>query len=200
MLINLLPHRKWAQARKRKNFANTLVMAALLGVILATGTRVWMAHQLTAQMAANSILKKEIAAVDGLLKITTEAKQDLDKLTQRETTLQDFQADRKRSAVWLQEVVENLPDGLYLTALKQEGSSISINGVARSNEAVFELLRQIASHGQSLGQAELIEVTDKPVTLDPLALTGMPFALRALLKSRRGQSVSNAETHLVDAL
>jgi type IV pilus assembly protein PilN len=193
MLINLLPHRKWALARKRQNVATSLMMAALLGLVFAAVSSVWLGYQISEQEAANNILKKEISSVDGLLKKAIQVKQDMAKLTLRETTLQNFQAQRKLPAVWLQEVVENMPDGLYLTALKQVGNDVNINGVARSNEEVFELLRRVARHGQWLAQAELIEVTDTPSTLDALTLTGTPFAMRALLKSSNGQAVHDAK-------
>ncbi len=193
MLINFLPHREWALARKRQNFATALLMAALSGLVLAMVGRVWLTQKMTVEMAANSILKKEIAVVDGLLKISAQVEKDIEKLRLRETTLLAFQSDRKLSVLWLQEVADNLPDGLYLTALKKEGNKITINGVARSNQEVFELLRRIASHGQWLAQVELIEVSDTPSKLGVLELSGTPFAMRALLKIPSGNDNVNAE-------
>jgi type IV pilus assembly protein PilN len=193
MLINFLPHREWALARNRQNFVTVLVMSALLGLVLAMVGRVWLEHKLTVAMAANSSLKKEISAVDGLLKIKDQVKEDIEKLRLRETTLQAFQFDRKLSALWLQAVAENLPDGLYLTALKKKGDNIYIHGVGRSNGEVFELLRQVASHGQWFAQVELIEVTDTPSKLGALELSGTPFAMRARLKIPNGNDDANAE-------
>jgi type IV pilus assembly protein PilN len=199
MLINLLPHRKWALARKRQNFVTSLMMAALMGLVIAAVSSVWLGHQISGQMLTNNVLRKEITRIDGLHKIMSQLDTDIVKLRRRETTLQAFQAKRKLPAVWLQEVVENLPDGLYLTALKQADNDVNINGVARSNVEVFELLRRVAHQGQWLAQAELIEVTDTPSMLDALALTGTPFAMRARLKSRHGQAVHDAEKDLASA-
>jgi len=199
MMINLLPHREWALARKRQEFANALLLAALLSLVFAVGTNVWMGQQLTTQLAANKILKKEISGVDGLLNITTEVKEAIAKLTLRETTLQIFQAERQRPTVWLQAVVENLPDGLYLTALKQVGNNVNIQGVARSNEEVFELLRQVARYREWLAQVELIEVSDAPMMLDELTLTGKPFAMRATLKTADENADTSADRKLSDA-
>ena len=199
MLINLLPHRQWSLARKRQNFVTSLLMAALLGLVIAAVSSVWLGSQIAAQMLTNKVLQKEISSVDGWLKIMSQVDADIVKLTLRETTLQTFQAKRKLPAVWLQEVVENLPDGLYLTVLKQADNDVKINGVARSNVEVFELLRRFAHQGQWLAQAELIEVTDTPSMLDALALTGTPFAMRARLKSRHGQAVHDAEKDLARA-
>jgi type IV pilus assembly protein PilN len=196
MLINLLPHRKWALARKRQKFATSLMMAALLGLVIAAVSSVWLGSQISAQLLTNNVLKKEIASVDGLLNIMAQVEADMVKLKLRETAFQAFQTQRKLPAVWLQEVVENLPDGLYLTALKQAGNDVNINGVARSNEEVFELLRRVARQGQWLAQVELIEVTDASSSLNTLALTGTPFAMRAQLKSSHDQTVHDAEKDL----
>jgi type IV pilus assembly protein PilN len=185
MLINLLPHREWALARKRKNFATTLAMAALLGLLLGAGLSVWLGLQLTAQQSANSILKIEISAVDTELKKMAQVNDDLVKLNLRETTLKTLRYDGKVSSALLQEVAALLPDSLYLTALKLEGDKVGIHGVARSNEQVFEFLRLIASEGKWLTQAELIEVTGAPLSMDVLALTGMPFTMRAQLQRTR---------------
>ncbi len=182
MLINFLPHRKWNLARKRQKFATSLAVAALLGLVLGAGSSVWIGWQLTAQKSDNSLLKNEISAVDKALKKMTLLNEDIVKLKLRETTLQTLRDDGKRSAVWLHEVAANLPDGLYLTALKQDGDKVSIQGVARTNEQVFDFLRRISLESQWLVQAELIEVTSASLSKDDLALTGMAFAMRALLK------------------
>jgi len=187
MLINLLPHRAWALARKRKNFLTSLALAALLGLALAAAATLWFGQQLSAQMSANSLLNKEIAAVDKQLTEMAQLNDEMLKLGLRVSTLQALQDERKLLAAWLQELADDLPDGLYLTALKQDGDKVVVHGMARSDEQVFELLRQMASPARWLTQAELIEVTGTPLTLDALALTGTPFAMRAYLKRPAGR-------------
>ncbi len=185
MLINLLPHRAWALARMRRNFATALTIAALLGLLFGTGSSLWMGLQLAAQASANSILINEISAVDAELKKMAQVNEDLVKVSLRESTLETLRHEGKVSAALLQEVADLLPDSLYLTSLKQEGDKVGIHGVARSNEQVFELLRRIGSEGKWLVQAELIEVTGAPLNMDVLALTGTPFAMRALVQRTR---------------
>ncbi len=182
MLINFLPHRKWNLARKRKKFATSLAVAAFLGLVLGAGSSVWIGWQLTAQNSDNSLLKNEISALDKVLKKMTLLDADIVRLNLRGTTLQTLRNEGKRSAVWLQEVAANLPDGLYLTAIKQDGDKVSIQGVARTNEQVFDFLNRISLESQWLAQAELIEVTSAALSKDDLALMGMTFAMRALLK------------------
>jgi type IV pilus assembly protein PilN len=195
MLINLLPHRTWALDRQRKNFATALALAALLGLALAAGLSVWLGHQLDIQKAANQRLTVEITSVDLTLKKIAQANAELVQLNLRVSLLDSWRLKSKMSAFWLQEVADILPDSLYLTALKQDGDKVSIQGVARSNEQVFELLRRIASEGKWLAQAELIEVTQAPLSTDALALTGTPFAMRALLRQAEPPASDGVPAH-----
>jgi type IV pilus assembly protein PilN len=195
MVINFLPHRKWNLARKRKNFATCLAVCVLAALVLGAGSNAVIGRQLTAQKSANNVLQSEIAVVDKALKNMTQVNEDIVKLNVRETTLQTLQDEGKRSAVWLQEVAEHLPDGLYLTALKQDGDKVSIQGVARTNEQVFELQQRITREGQWLAQAELVEVTGASLNIDALGLTGVPFAMRAMLKRIEQQAGSNSSQH-----
>jgi type IV pilus assembly protein PilN len=182
MLMNLLPHRAWAQARQRKKLATGLAAAALLGLACAALAGVWFDRQISALQAANSRLKQDIAGVDGQLQEIVQLQENMRKLTLQTSALQAFQSERERPARWLNEVLDHLPDGLYLTALNQDGDKVTLNGVARSDEQIFALLRNLASRGRWLAQAELTEVTAAPVSLNPLVPPGTPFALRALLQ------------------
>jgi type IV pilus assembly protein PilN len=183
MLINLLPHRQWALTRKRKAFAMSIGLAALVGALMAVGTSAWLGRQLAAQRAANSSLQQAIAAVEGQLKLKAQVKADLGELSLRETTLQDLRDESQLTGVLLKELAVHLPDGLYVTAMKQEGDKVRINGVARSGDEVFELLRQMVSDGQWLARPELIEVAAAPAApLQQGAPVGTPFSMRAWLK------------------
>ena len=197
MLINFLPHREWALTRQRQQFAVSMAVAALLGLFMAAGLCTWLEQQLSVQRDANTILKQAIKAVDVQLKMKAKVKADIGTLSLRATTLQALQDERQLAAIWLDEVVGFLPEGLYLTALKQEGNTVRIDGVARSSEEVFELLREMASQGQWLARPELIEVAATPLSQDGFALVGTPmgtpFSMKAQLK--RPELQTDADGH-----
>jgi type IV pilus assembly protein PilN len=67
----------------------------------------------------------------------------------------------------LNELVKQLPDGTYITSLKQENQSVTIQGVAQSNERVSELLRNLASNTPWLSKPDLVEIVASTVTLSP---------------------------------
>lgn len=183
MMLNLLPHRQWAMARKRKAWAVSMVLAALVGVLVAVAISVWLARQLAAQRLASSSLQQAIAALDGQLKDKAQVKTDLVQLRLRETSLQALRDESQLAGALLQELAVHLPEGLYLTALTQDGDKVRINGAARSGQEVFELLRQMASGGQWLVRPELIEVAAPPAASvrqgEPV---GTPFSMRAWLQ------------------
>ena len=65
----------------------------------------------------------------------------------------------------LSELVKQLPDGVYITSLKQESQTVLITGVAQSNERVSELLRNFANNSPWLSKPELVEITAGTVAL-----------------------------------
>jgi len=201
MLINFLPHREWALARQRNKFAVSVAAAALLGLVIAAGLCTWREQQLSVQRDANTILKQAIMALDVQLNMKAKVKADIGTLSLRATTLQALQDESQLAAVWLDEVVGFLPEGLYLTALKQDGNTVRIDGVARSSEEVFELLREMVSHGQWLARPELIEVAASPLSQDAFVLVGTPmrtpFSMKAQLK--RPEQQTDADVHLLAA-
>jgi type IV pilus assembly protein PilN len=183
MMLNLLPHRQWAMARKRKAWAVSMVLAALVGLLVAVAISVWLARQLAAQRLASSSLQQAIAALDGQLKDKAQVKTDLVQLRLRETSLQALRDESQLAGALLQELAVHLPEGLYLTALTQDGDKVRINGAARSGQEVFELLRQMASGGQWLVRPELIEVAAAPAaSVRQSEPVGTPFSMRAWLQ------------------
>jgi len=183
MLINLLPHRDWALARKRQAWAVSLGLAALAGALMALGASTWQARQLTAQQADNSRLQQAIKGVDEQLKHMALTQAELEQLSLREKTLRGVRDESPLAGFLLQELAAHLPDGLYLTAVQQEGDKVRISGMARSGEEVFELLRQMVTGGQWLVRPELIEVAAAPAAPSRLnAPVGTPFAVRAFLQ------------------
>jgi type IV pilus assembly protein PilN len=78
-----------------------------------------------------------------------------------------LQSDRNMPVHLLNELVKQLPDGVYVNSMKQDGSNVSLAGVAQSNERVSELLRNLANNSTWLTRPELIEIVATNVTLSP---------------------------------
>jgi type IV pilus assembly protein PilN len=65
------------------------------------------------------------------------------------------------------ELVKQLPDGVYVSSMKQEGSNLNLIGTAQSQERVSEFLRNLANNSQWFNRPELNEIVAGNVNLTP---------------------------------
>ena len=72
-----------------------------------------------------------------------------------------------RSVHLLNELVRQLPDGVYIANMRQVNQTVTIQGVAQSNERVSELLRNLANNSEWLTRPELVEIVAATVALSP---------------------------------
>ena len=79
--------------------------------------------------------------------------------------VEDLQGNRNLPVYLLDELVRQLPDGVYITSMKQDNQVVLLTGVAQSNERVSELLRNLGNNSPWLTRPELIEITGKTITL-----------------------------------
>jgi len=76
----------------------------------------------------------------------------------RQLAVEDLQADRNLPVHLLDEMVRQLPEGVFLATLKQENQAILVTGVAQSQERVSELLRNLNTNSKWLTRPELVEI------------------------------------------
>jgi type IV pilus assembly protein PilN len=167
ILINLLPHREAARKRRREAFYASLGVAAVAGGVIAGGIYLWYAAQISNQQAKNEVLQTEIKRLEGQIKEISTLQQEIAALRARQQAVEDLQADRNMPVHLLNELVRQLPDGVFITAVKQENQVVAITGVAQSNERVSELLRNLGSNSPWLTRPELVEIVAGSVTLGP---------------------------------
>lgn len=165
ILINLLPHREAARKRRREAFYASLVMSALAGVVVAGAIYGWYAARISDQQAKNLVLSTEIKRLEGQIKDIATLQAEIAALRARQQAVEDLQADRNMPVHLLNELVKQLPDGVYVTNLKQENQVVSIQGIAQSNERVSELLRNLGNNSPWLTKPELVEITSSTVAL-----------------------------------
>lgn len=167
ILINLLPHREAARKRRREGFQATMVASAIIGLLIA-GLIYWVLQTLIAdQQAKNGVLKSEIQVLEGQIKEIANIEEEIAALRARQKAVEDLQADRNLPVHLLTELVKQLPDGVYVTSLKQTNQSIEIKGVAQSNERISEMLRNLSNNTPWLSKPELVEIVASNVALSP---------------------------------
>ena len=167
ILINLLPHREAARKRKKDLFYITLAGSAVLGAAVAGMIYLWYAAQISNQQDRNTVLLIENKRLDGQIKEIATLESEIAALRARQQAVEDLQADRNMPVHLLNELVKQLPDGVYVTSLKQDNQVVTIAGIAQSNERVSELLRNLGNKSPWLTRPELVEITAANVVLSP---------------------------------
>lgn len=158
ILINLLPHREAARKRQKEQFFSQLGLSALLGGIICGAVFVWYQGQIAKQQERNSFLTTEIARLDNEIKDIASLQAQIASLRARQTAVEDLQGDRNQPVHLLDELVAQVPDGIFLTSMKQENQSVLLTGTAQSQERVSELLRNLANNSPWLSKPDLVEI------------------------------------------
>jgi len=156
--INLLPHRE-AKRKQRKNaYFAMLALSALIGLITVLLVGAFFANQIANQTERNRFIAAENTKLDGQIKEVASLRQEIDALKARQQAVEDLQSDRNQPVYLMDELVKQVPEGVYLNSLKQEGQRVALNGYAQSNERVSELLRNLGNNSAWLERPDLIEI------------------------------------------
>ena len=185
ILINLLPHREVKRAQKKRAFFVGLGGSFVAGLIIAG---VWFSvlQQMTAaQNSRNDFLKAEIARLDTQIKDIATLRQDIEALKARQRAVENLQTDRNVPVHLLNELTSQTPEGVYLTAINQQGQTVTIRGIAQTNERVSELLRNTFYNSPWLEKPDLIEIKATTLGAGREARRLFEFQLRLTLKRPR---------------
>ena len=167
ILINLLPHREAARKRRRDVFNISLGTSALVGGLIAGGIFLWYQAQISSQQGKNQMLTSEIKKLEVQIKDIAALEAEIAGLRARQQAVEDLQADRNIPVHLLTELVKQLPDGVYISSMKQDNQLVTLGGVAQSNERVSELLRNLANNTPWFAKPELIEIVAGSEALSP---------------------------------
>ena len=166
ILINLLPHREARRQQRKKAFFAGLGLAALLGVGIVAIWYTIVQTLIGEQDRRNDFLANEIKRLDAQIADVASLKSDIEKLKARQKAVEDLQADRNMPVYLLNELVRQTPEGVYLTAVRQNGQQVAITGVAETNERISEFLRNAAgSNSQWLDKPILGSIKATNVTI-----------------------------------
>ena len=156
--INLLPHREEKRQQRKKFFVVMLAIAALLGGLVVLGVGVFYAAMLPNLTALNVFINKQNDKLDIQIKEIATLKEEIEALKARQQAVEDLQSDRNQPVYLMDELVKQVPEGVYLKAFKQEGQRVVLNGYAQSNERVSELLRNLGNNSPWLQKPDLVEI------------------------------------------
>jgi len=152
--INLLPWRQALRQRRRKEFLFGIVGAVLLAGIVTLIASFTVSSMIDSQNRRNELLKAEIAELDKAIEQILALEEQKSAMIARMEVIDTLQASRPEVVKLFDQVVSTLPEGVYLTSVKQNGKKIEFNGVAQSSTRVSAFMRNIDA-SESLSKPEL---------------------------------------------
>jgi type IV pilus assembly protein PilN len=156
--INLLPHREERRKRRKAAFARLLLLSALVGAAIVLAIGGFIGTKIANQNQRNNFIKAENAKLDAQIKEIATLKQEIDALKARQQAVEDLQSDRNQPVYLMDELVKQVPEGIYLRSFRQDNQRVVISGYAQSNERVSELLRNFGNNSPWLERPDLIEI------------------------------------------
>jgi len=161
--INLLPHREERRKRARQHFLATAVLTVVVGLVIVGAVHLYFAERISVQDGRNKFLKDEIAKLDKQIAEIRKLKDEITALLERKKIIETLQTDRAQTVHLLDELVRQMPEGVYLSAVTQKGLNVKLEGYAQSNARVSTLMRNIEA-SPWLENPKLVEI--KASTVD----------------------------------
>ena len=141
--INLLPHREQRRQSRQRQFISLGIGLAILAMAVVGLGHVIIAARIDNQNSRNALLKTEIAKLDEQIKEIDRLRDQTQALLARKQVVETLQANRAEAVHLLDQLVRQLPDGVYLKSVKQNGARITLVGYAQSNARVSTLMRNV---------------------------------------------------------
>lgn len=161
--INLLPHRELKRKAKRHQ------LAVLAGIVCAISlATIWTVNiiidkKIEFQNGRNQFLHTHIAILDKQIEEIKEIRNQTQEILARKSVVERLQGNRSEVVHLLDQLVRQLPNGVYLKSIRQEGGMVNLVGYAQSNAWVSTLMRNLESSSW-LESPALVEI--KAVTMD----------------------------------
>jgi len=174
--INLLPWRAELRKRRQKEFLIGLAGAVGLAVLIALGAHFTVSTMIDAQQARNDLIKSEIAELDKQIDEIIALEEQKARMVARMQVIEKLQKSRPEVVKLFDDMVSTLPEGVYLTGVKQSDRRLEFNGVAQSSTRVSAFMRNIDA-------SEVLAKPDLKVIETGTPGSGSKFTLYAQLKS-----------------
>jgi type IV pilus assembly protein PilN len=159
--VNLLPHREQKRQARKRQFISLAIGLAILGLAVVLLVHVILGAQIETQESRNALLKAEIGKLDNQIKEIDKLREQTQALLARKQVVETLQTNRTEAVHLLDQLVRQLPDGIYLRSVKQAGTKVTLVGYAQSNARVSTLMRNIDA-SPWLTQPELVEIKSVP--------------------------------------
>ena len=185
--INLLPWRQALRQRRRKEFLIGLGAAVGLAVVVMLLAHLTVSSMIDAQKRRNELLKAEIAELDKAIEQILALEDQKARMIARTQVIDTLQSSRPEVVKLFDQMVSTLPEGVYLTSVRQSGRKLEFNGVAQSSTRVSAFMRNIDA-SETLASPEL-----KVIQTGRDAGPGAQFTLFAQLRAPAAEEEASTQ-------
>ncbi|MEP7064191.1 MAG: PilN domain-containing protein [Betaproteobacteria bacterium] len=160
--INLLPHRAQKRMARKRQFVSLAVLLSIAALAVVGLVHLVLASQIDRQNIRNKLLQGEIVKLDDQIKEIDKLRDQIQQVLARKQVVENLQSNRNEAVHLLDQMVRQLPDGIYLKTIRENGIKVQIVGYAQSNARVSTLMRNIES-SPWVTKPELVEVKLVPM-------------------------------------
>jgi type IV pilus assembly protein PilN len=175
--VNLLPHRQIRREARQREFGLMALFSAIAAAAIIFLGYTFINAKINAQTERNARLDAAIVKLDKEIADIKDLKDQISTMLERKQVVENLQTNRSQAVVVLDELSRQLPEGMYLKNIKQQGNVISIEGVADTNARVATLVRNLSTSNW-MESPSLVEI--KSVMVNTLKQNA--FALNVNIK------------------
>ena len=159
--VNLLPHREEARKRRQQQFGVLAGISFVIGALVAGAVWLFLDTQVTQQQQNVAYMKGEIAKLDKQIEEIRKIREETASLLAKKQVVEGLQSNRSEPVQLLDQLLRQLPEGVYLKNVKQVGAKVNVSGYAQSNARVSTLMRNLGA-SPYLENPELVEIKAVP--------------------------------------
>jgi type IV pilus assembly protein PilN len=160
--INLLPWREELRKERQQQFFTMAGLSGGLMLAIIALVHINFAGVVTNQLDRNKFMQAEIKKLDTRIKEIEDLEKEKARLLARMNIIQQLQTSRPQVVHVFDALVTTLPEGVYLTSIKNTGAAVELAGFAQSNARVSSYMRNVDTAGWlAAPKLNVIETKDK---------------------------------------
>jgi len=159
--VNLLPHRQIRREARQREFGLMALFSAVAACAILFMAYTIINSKVDSQLERNQRLNNAITKLDKEIADIKDLREQISAMLERKQVVENLQTNRSQSVIVFDEISRQLPEGMYIKSIKQEGKVITLEGVADTNARVATLVR-------NFNQSEWME---SPILIEIKAIT-----------------------------
>jgi len=188
--VNLLPHREEKRKRRQQQFTVLAGISLVIALLVAGAVWLFFDQQVTQQQQNVAYMKAEIDKLDKQIEEIRKIREETAALLAKKQVVESLQSNRSEPVQLLDQLLRQLPEGVYLKSVKQVGPKVNVMGYAQSNARVSTLMRNLGA-SPYLENPELVEIKAVQAPTNPNARVN-EFSMNISIKRARAEEPAAA--------